>query len=144
MDRQKLSCPKAWKGQLTDDMDLSRSSFSLFLLLLFKLTLSSLPLSSCTLKDGMVIMLIGSADTMAAQTAQVVFVEDMKEEEIAAVSLPVGFRNLGNTCYMNSTLQCLRFVPELQEGLRALSHEPNAGTGCAHNTFCILTPPTTY
>lgn len=27
--------------------------------------------------------------------------------------------SLGNTCYMNSTLQCLRTVPELQTALRA-------------------------
>jgi ubiquitin carboxyl-terminal hydrolase 14 len=95
-ERQKLTCPKAWKGQLADGTDLA----------------------SCKFKDGLTIMLIGTAETVAAQTKEFFFVEDMKEEEVAAVSLPVGFRNLGNTCYMNSTLQCLRAVPELREGLR--------------------------
>jgi len=73
-------------------------------------------------------MLIGTADQMAAKTADVVFVEDMKEEEAAAVSLPAGFENLGNTCYMNSTLQCLRTVPELREGLRAAGSSGGSGT----------------
>jgi len=105
IERQKLSCPKAWKGNLTDDV----------------------ALSSCKLKDKMLVMLIGTADVMAARTMDVVFVEDMKEEEKAAVSLPAGFRNLGNTCYMNSTLQCWRTVPELREALE--SYNPASGGG---------------
>lgn len=75
---------------------------------------------SCKLKDGLLIMLIGTADVMAVKTSEVVFVEDLKEEDAAAVSLPAGLANLGNTCYMNSTLQCLRTVPELREGLRGV------------------------
>lgn len=81
------------------------------------------------MKDGLVVMLIGTADVMASKTMDVVFVEDMKEADVAAVSIPAGFRNLGNTCYMNSTLQCLRQIPELREGLRSFSNSGGGGGG---------------
>ena len=35
-----------------------------------------------------------------------------------ALDLPVGLKNLGNTCYMNATLQCLKTVPEFCNSLQ--------------------------
>ena len=84
-DRQKLMS-KAWKAVLKDDMDFS----------------------TMTLSDGLVISLMGSADTIAKPAEKVVFVEDMSAAEVMKVGhrLPSGFVNTGNTCYANS-MSCI-------------------------------------
>ncbi|RWS06929.1 ubiquitin carboxyl-terminal hydrolase 14-like protein [Dinothrombium tinctorium] len=72
------------------------------------------------LKDGATILMMGTADELPdAPKEKIVFMEDMTESELAkAIQYPSGLTNLGNSCYLNATVQCLRTVPELKEALR--------------------------
>jgi len=71
------------------------------------------------LKSGQVVTLIGTAGELPkAPVQQMKFLEDMDDSELAqAMRIPAGLQNLGNTCYMNSTVQVLRQIPELKSAL---------------------------
>ncbi|KAH1048134.1 hypothetical protein J1N35_038918 [Gossypium stocksii] len=86
--------------------------------------------STVGVKQGQKLMMIGTADEIVkAPEKGPVFVEDLPEEEqliSLLISVLSGSQcwlfNLGNTCYMNSTVQCLHSVPELKSALFKYSH----------------------
>eukprot|EP01096_Ripella_sp_DP13-Kostka_P017524 TRINITY_DN898_c1_g1_i1.p1 TRINITY_DN898_c1_g1~~TRINITY_DN898_c1_g1_i1.p1 ORF type:complete len:515 (+),score=294.94 TRINITY_DN898_c1_g1_i1:64-1545(+) len=102
IERQKVMFPKG--GMLKDNSDWSKFG----------------------LKDGLSVMLVGTADDKLPEkpTEAPVFIEDGGSvQDLASLRYPPGIQNLGNTCYLNSTLQVLHHIPELRTALKKFSKQ---------------------
>ncbi|CCE61334.1 hypothetical protein TPHA_0A02510 [Tetrapisispora phaffii CBS 4417] len=96
------------KGSLTDD------------------TINNL---STIFKQGSTVMLLGTpdADLISKPKKQSSFIEDLApDQQMQKLNdLPIGFQNMGNTCYMNSTLQALFRVDVLKDMILNYKTEGN-------------------
>nr|XP_018265789.1 uncharacterized protein I303_02163 [Kwoniella dejecticola CBS 10117]OBR87947.1 hypothetical protein I303_02163 [Kwoniella dejecticola CBS 10117] len=97
------------KGVLKDDADLSKLG----------------------LKPDQNITVIGTAGPLpSAPTEKITFLEDMDQDQVAlAVRNPAGLVNLGQTCYLNSTLQALKTIPQLNVALDSYSAASSSPEG---------------
>uniref|UniRef100_A0A8V5GWB2 Ubiquitin carboxyl-terminal hydrolase n=2 Tax=Melopsittacus undulatus TaxID=13146 RepID=A0A8V5GWB2_MELUD len=50
------------------------------------------------------------------------------------LSVGVGLQNMGNTCYLNATLQCLTYTPPLANYMLSLEHSKS----CQEKGFCMM------
>lgn len=74
---------------------------------------------SLKLKQNQTIMVLGSPElNLPIAPINNVFLEDLNESSLKSYSNePIGFENLGNTCYLNSSIQALYSIPSLQKKL---------------------------
>ncbi len=99
--RQKLMAKGLWAGFLKEDANFA-----------------GMPIT-----EGFVFTLMGTADVIVEPAKTTTFVEDMTETEKAkaGAAMPPGLYNLGNTCYLNSVVQCMRMMPELRSHLNHIN-----------------------
>ncbi|CCH41374.1 putative ubiquitin carboxyl-terminal hydrolase [Wickerhamomyces ciferrii] len=86
--------------------------------------------SQLNLKPNQIIMVLGSPElNLPIAPINTIFKEDLDESSLQSYSNdPIGFENLGNTCYLNSSIQALYSIPSLHKALEANQKIGEIGT----------------
>lgn len=94
------------------------------LLLKGKVLRDGVSLQAAGVTSGATVMLMGTAEELVEPSQPMRFIEDLSAQEKArlfhekeGIALPAGLNNLGNTCFLNSSVQCLRRITELRNAL---------------------------
>ena len=108
-------------------------------------------LTKFALKNGITLMLMGTAEEQGLRepAKPVIFDEDLSPRtrarmlnERSALVIPAGLMNLGNTCYMNATFQCLKRVNELKEALKSMQPPQQEGNIDGHDLLTLASGET--
>eukprot|EP01083_Nonionella_stella_P076193 207487_1 len=96
------------------------------------------------IKNGALITVMGtnvnnSMTSDSSSNVNIKFLDDMTVAERQKVwaELPPGLHNLGNTCYLNSSVQCLKSIDELREYLKEKSAIANTDNTNNNNNSMV-------